>query len=168
MLIKTLKATRNWGAEFIFYVAAPYYMLKILHVNKGHRGGLQKHWKKHECGIVLEGKMIIRTKATSGLLSERIVSKGGFFGFVPGLIHQEEAVTDVWILEVSSLHFNDRLRFDMKDNPENDLRSTTESQVVTIFSCDQLGSLERYGFSEVDLDATDLLGSLLQFQSNQD
>jgi hypothetical protein len=38
------------------------------------------------------------------------VKAGEVVHFPPGLVHQEEAITDCEIIEASSPHFNDRVR----------------------------------------------------------
>ena len=41
---------------------------------------------------------------------EKRVEAGDWFHFPAGCVHQEEAVTDVERIEVSTPHFNDRVR----------------------------------------------------------
>ena len=43
------------------------------------------------------------------ILRERIVESGDVVYLPPGLVHQEEALTDCEIIEASSPHFNDRV-----------------------------------------------------------
>ena len=79
-------------------------------MKKGAKGGLQYHRLKNECGILIEGKMLVRYDNGAGTLSERIIEKGQSFHFPPGSIHQEEALEDCVIIEASTPHFNDRVR----------------------------------------------------------
>jgi quercetin dioxygenase-like cupin family protein len=58
----------------------------------------------------LSGKLLIRYDNGKGVLKEKILTKGKCFHFPPGAVHQEEAITDVEILEASTPHFNDRVR----------------------------------------------------------
>ena len=44
------------------------------------------------------------------MLREKVVETGSVVHFPPGLVHQEEAITDCEIIEASTPHFNDRVR----------------------------------------------------------
>ena len=59
-------------------------------------------------GYLVSGKMIIRYQDEKGELAERILVAGESFHFNPGVIHQEEAITDCVIIEGSTPHFNDQ------------------------------------------------------------
>ena len=101
---------RDWGQESILCVIPNILSLKELRMKKGAKGGLQYHRLKNECGILIEGKMLVRYDNGAGTLSERIIEKGQSFHFPPGSIHQEEALEDCVIIEASTPHFNDRVR----------------------------------------------------------
>ena len=79
-------------------------------VKAGNKGGLQYHRHKDEVAIMISGKMIIRYDLGDKVLREKIIEAGDVVHFSPGLVHQEEAITDCEILEASSPHFNDRVR----------------------------------------------------------
>jgi mannose-6-phosphate isomerase-like protein (cupin superfamily) len=101
---------RNWGSEILLTVIPKILSLKILNIKKGKKGNLQYHHLKNECGYILSGKLLIRYDNGKGILKEKILVKGKCFHFPPGAVHQEEAITNVKILEASSPHFNDRVR----------------------------------------------------------
>lgn len=101
---------RPWGQEELLVLVSGKYMLKKLTIKAGSKGGLQCHRLKDECGVVISGEMIIRYDDGSGQLTQRVVGPGDAFHFPPGVVHQEEAVTDVVIIEGSTPHFNDRIR----------------------------------------------------------
>ena len=101
---------RPWGTEHLLALVPHKYMLKKLFVKAGSKGGLQYHRCKDECGVLISGKMIIRFYDGKGALSERQISSGDAFHFPPGVVHQEEALTDCIIIEASTPHFNDRVR----------------------------------------------------------
>ena len=101
---------RPWGKEELLALISQKYMLKRLFVKAGNKGGLQFHRCKDECGVLISGKMIIRHDDGTGKLIERHISPGDVFHFPPGIVHQEEAVTDCVIIEASTPHFNDRVR----------------------------------------------------------
>ena len=101
---------RPWGTEEFLVVIPGVLTLKRLIINQGSKGGLQYHRLKNECGVVIRGEMIIRSEDGNGGLVEYRVGPGDHFHFEPGVIHQEEAVTEVELIEASSPHANDRVR----------------------------------------------------------
>jgi mannose-6-phosphate isomerase len=101
---------RPWGEEELLVLVPGKYMLKRLTVKAGNKGGFQYHRLKDECGTVISGEMIIRYDDGEGGITERIVKSGDSFHFPPGIVHQEEALTDCIIIEGSTPHFNDRVR----------------------------------------------------------
>ena len=101
---------RIWGEEVLLAVVSGKYSLKRLLVRAGCKGGLQYHRLKDEVAVLISGQMIIRTDNGSGKLIERIVGPGDVVHFAPGVVHQEEAITDCVLIEASTPHFNDRVR----------------------------------------------------------
>lgn len=101
---------RPWGTEELLVLVPGKYMLKRLTVKAGNKGGFQYHRLKDECGTIISGEMIIRYDDGSGGIAEKIVKAGDSFHFPPGVVHQEEALTDCVIIEGSTPHFNDRVR----------------------------------------------------------
>ena len=101
---------RPWGTEELLVLVPGKYMLKKLTVKAGNKGGLQYHRLKDECGTLISGEMVIRFDDGQGGLTERVVKAGDSFHFPPGVVHQEEAITDCVIIEGSTPHFNDRVR----------------------------------------------------------
>jgi mannose-6-phosphate isomerase len=122
---------RPWGTETLLCLVPGKFMLKELIVKAGSKGGLQFHRKKDECGILLEGIMIIRHENAEGQIVERKITAGDTFHFPPGIIHQEEALTDCKIIEASSPHFNDRVRMEAFFGIDNrdGLPSTSASEI---------------------------------------
>ncbi len=101
---------RDWGVETMLCKIAGVLTFKKLELYAGQKGGLQYHRKKDECGFVLSGEMIVRTISKEHKVEEKIVKAGDVFHFPPGVVHQEEAITDVVIIEASSPFINDRVR----------------------------------------------------------
>ena len=68
----------------------------------------------------------------NGELIEKTLVEGDTFHIPPGAVHQEEALTDVLILEVSTPHFNDRVRVETDYGlPTSDgLQSTGLDEVI--------------------------------------
>jgi len=124
---------RDWGEEILLVLAESKYTMKKLFTKAGQKGGLQFHRKKDESSYIISGEMILRFDDGSGQLKEKRVSAGDWFHFPPGCIHQEEAVTDVIRIEVSTPHFNDRVRVEKKYGlkPDFGLPSTSEDEILT-------------------------------------
>ena len=101
---------REWGNEILLALIPKVLSLKLLHIKKGNKGGLQYHRKKNECGYLISGKLKVRFDNGKGKLINKILKKGDAFHFQPYSIHQEEAITDCKIIEASTPHFNDRVR----------------------------------------------------------
>ena len=101
---------RDWGSETLLALVPGKYSLKRLDIKAGHKGGLQYHHLKDECGYLVSGKLIIRYDSGDSELREKVVEAGAAYHFQPGVVHQTEAVTDCVILEASTPHFNDRVR----------------------------------------------------------
>ncbi len=101
---------RIWGEETLLTVCEGNYSLKKLFIKKGSKGGLQYHHKKDETGIVVSGKLLLRYVNLENIIQERVINAGECFRFKPNCIHQEEALEDTLIIEVSTPHANDRVR----------------------------------------------------------
>lgn len=123
---------RNWGKETLLALVSKKYSLKLLEIKKNKKGGLQYHHKKNECGYLIKGKLKIIFDNGKGNLKYKILNAGECFHFPPGSIHQEEALLDCKIIEVSTPHFNDRVRVEKNYGlTENygGLSSTKKSEV---------------------------------------
>lgn len=123
---------RNWGKENLLVLIPKKISLKLLEIKKGKKGGLQYHHKKEECGFIISGKLLVRYDNGKGKLLKKILKKGQSFHFPPGAVHQEEALTNVRIIEASTPYFNDRVRVEKKYNlqPEKGLPSTKKKDVI--------------------------------------
>ena len=130
--IKKIKSlNRSWGKEDILVIISKVLSLKLLTIRKGMKGGLQYHRLKNECGYVLSGKLLVRYSDGNKLLKKKILKKGDCFHFPPGSVHQEEALTNVKILEASTPHFNDRVRVEKKYGLKNNsgLKTTMKKDI---------------------------------------
>jgi len=101
---------RPWGTEDLLALVSKQFSVKRLKIKAGNKGGLQYHRFKDEVAIMISGEMLIRYDLGDKVLREKIVATGEVVHFPPGLVHQEEALTDCEIIEASSPHFNDRVR----------------------------------------------------------
>lgn len=123
---------RDWGEEILLVLSNGKYTMKKLSIKAGKKGGLQFHRLKDEASYIISGRMIIRYDDGNGNLKERQVGPGDWFHFPSGCIHQEEALTDVERIEVSTPHFNDRVRVESKYGlaSEDGLPTTQESEIL--------------------------------------
>lgn len=123
---------RTWGSEILLALVPGKYSVKRLEVRAGEKGGLQYHHLKDEVGVIISGRMIVRTENGAGILEEKIVGPGDVLHFYPGLVHQTEAITDVVYIEASTPHFNDRVRVENRFGmPMDDgLPSTSINEVI--------------------------------------
>lgn len=96
---------RNWGTEQIV-VWTPTHAGKILHRKAGTKGGFQLHVKE-ESHYLIEGQLLLRTKDETGV-HERVVEAGSGWTVQPLTVHQEEALTDCVVFEVSDPTRDDR------------------------------------------------------------
>ena len=71
---------------------------------------MQYHRLKDEAGYLVSGQLLVRFGFPETDLQEKILRPGDSFHFPPMCIHQEEALSDCLIVEVSTPHFNDRMR----------------------------------------------------------
>ena len=101
---------RPWGTEDLLALVSEKFSVKILRINAGSKGGLQFHRLKDEVAVLISGELLIRYDLGDKVIRERIVRQGEVAHFMPGLVHQEEALTDCVIIEASTPHFNDRVR----------------------------------------------------------
>lgn len=122
---------REWGVEELLVLSSGKYTMKKLSIKAGKKGGLQYHRLKDEASYIVSGEMIIRYDDGTGSLVEKKVGPGDWFHFPPGCIHQEEAITDVERIEVSTPHFNDRVRVESSYGllEETGLRTTEEHEI---------------------------------------
>ena len=123
---------RVWGNETLLALVPKKYSVKRLEIKAGQKGGLQFHRLKDEVAVMISGQLIVRYDDGSGSIKERIVGPGDVVHFPPGLVHQEEAITDCVIIEASTPHFNDRVRMEETYGVETSggLPSTEVSDII--------------------------------------
>lgn len=123
---------REWGDELMLHVCSGSYTFKLLKMKKGTKGGLQYHRLKDESAYLVSGEMLIRFDLNDGKgLQEEVILPGSAIRFPPGLVHQEEALTEVIIIEASTPHLNDRVRMEEEYNLTLDsgLPTTNENEI---------------------------------------
>ena len=61
-------------------------------------------------------------------MNNKILKAGDCFHLPPGFVHQEEALTDCEIIEISTPHFNDRVR--VEKNMELNVKKAFQQQTI--------------------------------------
>ena len=122
---------RDWGKEELLAFSSKKWMMKKLFIKKGSKGGLQYHHLKDEGGFIVYGSMLVRFDDGNGSLTSKVLKEGSSFRFPPNCIHQEEALTDVLIIECSTPHLNDRVRVEEKYN-EKSLKGLPSTNIEDI------------------------------------
>jgi len=101
---------KPWGHELI-WAETDAYVGKILHVKAGEALSVQMHEKKDETLHLLRGEMILRAGPSPDAMEEVRFREGDSFRVRPRTVHMIEAVTDVDVLEASTAHLDDVVRF---------------------------------------------------------
>lgn len=125
---------RDWGSEILLAKLSSKFTFKRLLVRKGCKGGLQFHRKKHEFGYIVSGTLLLRHSPNGVDLIETTLKAGDVFEFPPFAIHQEEALTDCEIIEVSTPYLNDRVRVESRFGVEDTtgLPSTNVDEIIEL------------------------------------
>ena len=109
---------RDWGKEELLAFSSKMDDEKLF-IKKGSKERLQYHHLKDEGGFIVYGSMLVRFDDGKGSLTSKVLKEGSSFRFPPNCIHQEEALTDVLIIECSTPHLNDRVRVEKKYNEKS-------------------------------------------------
>lgn len=104
---------REWGTELLI-ASTPHYIGKILRMRAGTHGGLQYHRKKHESFYLVVGTAHVISENEEGGLKTETMEPGQTMQVPPGTVHQVCAVTDCVFYEVSTPHFDDRVRVESR------------------------------------------------------
>jgi len=126
---------RDWGKEILLVHSEGNFTMKKLLIKKGFSGGLQYHRKKDEAAYIISGILLVTYENEAGELVKKELREGNWLHFPKGSIHQETAISDVEIIEVSTPHFNDRVRveeeFGLNPNDFQGLPTTAENEIIT-------------------------------------
>ncbi len=111
MKISTRRVEKPWGYELI-WAETDLYVGKILHVNAGEALSVQMHRVKDETLHLLSGRIRLRAGSAIESLVDVELGDGESFRVTPGTIHMIEAITDADVLEASTPHLEDVVRFE--------------------------------------------------------
>lgn len=103
---------RTWGRELLI-AHTKHYIGKILEMKAGKAGGLQYHVDKDETFFLFSGKATLESDADGALVATPLVP-GMSIRVPPGAPHRVTAETDCIFFEVSTPHFDDRVRCEVE------------------------------------------------------
>lgn len=102
---------RVWGTETII-AETPHYLGKLLKYEAGKAGGLQYHTEKDETFYLVSGRAYVDWDDGTGQLHRTTMIAGEAYRIPPGAVHRVEAITDCTMFEVSTPHYDDRVRME--------------------------------------------------------
>ena len=101
---------KPWGYELI-WAETDLYVGKILHVNAGEALSVQMHEVKDETLHLLSGEIRLEVGPAPERLEDVGLGAGESFRVTPRTVHRIVAVTDADVLEASTPHLTDVVRF---------------------------------------------------------
>lgn len=104
------RVDKPWGFELI-WAENELYVGKLLHVRAGEALSVQMHRVKDETLHLLSGSVRLWMGDSPEGLREVPFTSGDSFRVTAGTVHRIEAVTDADVLEASTPHLDDLVRF---------------------------------------------------------
>jgi mannose-6-phosphate isomerase-like protein (cupin superfamily) len=104
------RVDKPWGYELI-WAESDLYVGKILHVNAGEALSVQMHRVKDETLHLLNGEVQLFVGPSPEELVDVRLTQGESCRVVPQTVHKIVAITDSDILEASTPHLEDVVRF---------------------------------------------------------
>ena len=104
------RVDKPWGHELI-WAENDLYVGKLLHVRAGEALSVQMHEMKDETLFLLRGRIRLRIGSSPDALEEVGLDAGDSIRLRPGTVHAIEAITDADVLEASTPHLDDVVRF---------------------------------------------------------
>lgn len=104
------RVEKPWGHELI-WAETELYVGKILHVKAGEALSVQMHHHKDETMHLLSGEVHLMVGEAPDQMIAVPLAEGESFRIMPGTVHRVEAVVDSDILEASTPHLEDLVRF---------------------------------------------------------
>jgi mannose-6-phosphate isomerase-like protein (cupin superfamily) len=110
-LCDSKRVQKKWGYELWFaYDRAPF-ACKGIFIRKGFRTSLQWHRKKEEALLLLSGRALLSYRnSVSDRTRSTEIAPGTLIHVRPNTIHRLEALTDLYLIEVSSPELEDVIR----------------------------------------------------------
>lgn len=116
---------KPWGYEEI-WCQTPYYVGKIISINKGCKLSLQYHKFKVESIRILKGIIKLHLKE-NGINKSVIMNPGDTYYIPNGLIHRFEAIEAAEVLEASTIELDDVIRIEDDYNRNIELPKIVEN-----------------------------------------
>ncbi len=104
------RVDKPWGYELI-WAETDLYVGKILHVNAGEALSVQMHEIKDETLHLLSGEIRLEVGRSPEGLEDVRLGAGESFRVIPRTVHRIVALTDADVLEASTPHLEDVVRF---------------------------------------------------------
>ena len=104
------RVEKPWGYELI-WAETDLYVGKILHVNAGEALSVQMHEVKDETLHLLSGEIRLEVGSSPGSLEDVRLGAGESFRVTPRTVHRIVALSDADVLEASTPHLDDVVRF---------------------------------------------------------
>lgn len=104
------RVDKPWGHELI-WAENELYVGKLLHVKAGEALSVQMHEIKDETLFLLRGSLKVRVGPSPDELEDVHLEPGDSIRVKPHTVHAMEAVTDVDVMEASTPHLDDVVRF---------------------------------------------------------
>jgi mannose-6-phosphate isomerase-like protein (cupin superfamily) len=105
------RVDKPWGYELI-WAHTDQYVGKILHVNRGEALSLQMHHVKDETMYVLAGRIRMEVGDAPDRLEHVELGRGEAIHLLPKTVHRVTALEDTDLLEASTPHLDDLVRFE--------------------------------------------------------
>lgn len=107
------RVSKAWGFEqWLVHENAPF-AAKLIFIKAGTRTSLQYHREKEELNMLLSGKARLHYRRTQDSPTESLVMESEAFAHVrPNTVHRVEALTDIWLMEVSTTQLDDVVRLE--------------------------------------------------------
>tara|TARA_X000001382_G_scaffold68285_2_gene47410 strand:+ start:90 stop:566 length:477 start_codon:yes stop_codon:yes gene_type:complete len=109
--ISSYRVEKPWGYE-LWLELNEHYAYKLIHINKGYQSSLQWHEKKVETNYVIEGEAEVLLENKNGEMESRKYKPGKGFCVPLKTKHRVIATKDLTMLECSTAHLNDCIRFE--------------------------------------------------------
>lgn len=104
------RVEKPWGYELI-WAETDLYVGKILHVNAGEALSVQMHEVKDETLHLLRGEMELWAGPSPEAMVNVRLAPGESFRVLPRTVHRIVALSDSEVLEASTPHLQDVIRF---------------------------------------------------------
>jgi len=109
--ISTYRVEKPWGHE-LWLALNEHYAYKLIHIKAGNKSSLQWHEKKVETNYVIKGEAEVLLQNSDGEMESRKYKSGTGFCVPLKTKHRVIATEDLTMLECSTAHLNDCIRFE--------------------------------------------------------